>query len=67
VDAVGLAEQVAAACIEPVADVSVEVGGELEQEFTVRTAHGQTIGERHGVAGVGNGLACGIVQVEEDT
>lgn len=67
VNAVGLAEQIAAACIEPVADVPVEVGGELEQEFAVGTADGQTIGERHGVAGVGNGPAGRIVKVEKDT
>lgn len=64
--AVGLAEQVAAACVEAITDVSVEVGGEFEQEFAVRTAYGQAIGERHGIPGVGDGPACGIVKVEED-
>jgi hypothetical protein len=66
VSAVGLAEEVAAARIEAIADVLIEVGGKLKENFASGATDLQAVGKRQGVSGVGHGLACTVVEMEED-
>jgi hypothetical protein len=67
VGAVGLAEKLAAARIEAVADVRIEVGGKLKEKLASGATDLQAVGKRQGVSGVGDGLACTVVEMEEDT
>jgi hypothetical protein len=64
--AIGLAEKIAAAGVEAITDMLIEVGGKLKEDFAVGATDGQPIGERQGVSGVGHGLSHSVIEVEED-